>query len=130
MNYILEAFSVGLYCGLLFILLYPFLHNSLVLFFLLGFLKHFLAYFLSIHDYYCKKCLKNENVKAKFEPVLYQSVLEGVYFMILGSIGFSFLHTYKALIIFFFFVGFITHIICEWLGIHNFFCRVNCSVKK
>ena len=151
MNYVLEAIIVGLYCSVLYVILdkvliNKILKNSLVFFFLLGFFKHFLGYFLGIHDYYCKKCLKNENenenenekknVRAKFEPVFYQSVLEGVYFLLVGFIGFFYLDIYKSSykssyynssVVFFFVVGFLTHIISEWIGLHDYFCKINCD---
>jgi len=119
MHYVFESVFVAIYTTTLFIFLHR-IKNKLLLLFILGFLKHFLGYVLYIHEYYCNKCA---NSASTFEPVFIQSIVEGVYFMIIGYIGFSFI---RNRIFFIFGLGLCTHLLSEWIGVHTYFCQNNC----
>jgi hypothetical protein len=78
---ILESLGVGAYSSALFFICLRWLpQRGLLLLFVFGFLKHFLGYLMGLHELYCKnKCHKEHAI---FDPVLGQSILEGLYFMI------------------------------------------------
>jgi len=142
MHYFIESIFVGIYCVILYNFLYLLnitlqIKNNYILLFMLGFLKHISGFILGIHQYYCNfgyQCTKvlqineinKDNYHAKYKPVIYQSILEGLYFLLLGSVGFTYLSSLKSHILYIFVLGIITHIVSEWLYIHNYFCKTNC----
>ena len=119
MNYLLESFFVGIYCCFIYCFTYLGLSyagitvNVYLMLFSVGFLKHFFGYFLNIHDYYCKYgCVGNvnKNARAKRNDFMLtgESILEGIVFIILGSLLALFIKS-KLLLYFILGVGFILY---------------------
>lgn len=134
MNYLLESLFVGIYCCLIYLALFytGLTANVYLMLFIVGFMKHFFGYFLKIHDYYCKYgCRKydcsdnNKNAHAKRNELVLtgESILEGVAFIILGSLLTLFI---KSKVVMYFILGFGIHIISEIIGLHSYFCRERC----
>ena len=109
MHYIFESIFVGIYASLIFVLLSKSKTRFIYLLFITGFLKHLLGYILNIHTYYCnngyacKKILTNNNnnnnnnnsviknvykyiSKNNIFTLLFESILEGIVFSLLGNI--------------------------------------------
>jgi hypothetical protein len=134
MNYYFESLLVGVYCSILYIILFGFeIKNTYIFLFIFGFLKHFFGYYLGIQNYFCKHCdnsnvIENENKKANIKPLLLHSILEGIYFLLIGSIGFIYFESNRYRIILFFIIGVLTHLIAEWIGIHKYFCSNICII--
>jgi len=144
MQVLLEALFVALYTAVLFQILSLFINNKYLLLYTLGFCKHFLSYYLYIHDLYCnsgyacKKILHNHDdddydnkiiYKSQKKFLLIESLFEGVWFLIAGTIVTSITSKSKwfGLI---FALGFVTHVISEMLYIHDYFCSYNCKVFR
>lgn len=133
MSYLIEAIIIGGYVLILFIILSLFIKNYILLFFILGFVKHYLGYYLGIHKYYCNNgdaCKNNYNKKLLNTDVKYllnDSILEGVYFLLLIFIVSKNNKINKYLIFLF---GIITHIISEKSGLHSFFCNNRCVINS
>ena len=142
MQVLLEALFVALYTAGLFQILSLFINNKYLLLYTLGFCKHFLSYYLYIHDLYCntgyacKKILHNHDdyenkiiYKSQKKFLLIESLFEGVWFLIAGTIVTSITSKSKwfGLI---FALGFVTHVISEMLYIHDYFCSYNCKVFR
>lgn len=130
---ILEALLVGLYSTVLYKILFYFIQNKYVLLYVLGFVKHYISYYLYIHDLYCNsgtacnKILHKESVYvAKKDCLIVESILEGFWFLIIGTFATSFINKSKWLGAIFT-VGFITHIFSEILYVHDYFCTYNCK---
>jgi len=139
MQILLEALIVALYTTILFQILSTFINNKYLLLYTLGFCKHFLSYYLYIHDLYCnsgyacKKILHNHSDEAVYKSqnrfLLLESLLEGVWFLIAGTIVTSLINKSKwfgAI----FALGFVTHLISEMIYIHDYFCSQNCKVFR
>ena len=131
---ILEALLIGLYSTILFKILFYFIQNKYVLLYVLGFVKHYISYYLYIHDLYCnsgaacKKILHKENVYvAKKDRLIIESILEGCWFLIVGTFATSLISKSKWLAAIFT-VGFITHILSEVIYVHDYFWSYNCKV--
>jgi hypothetical protein len=138
MYYILEAFLVGIYSSILYVLSSNFTSNFNILLFVTGFIKHFLGYLLNIHTFYCNNgyaCSKiNKNLgSVRFIAVtdritlFLESIIEGIIFLGIGWV-LSFFTSYRLLIIFL--IGFLLHIISELLYIHDTFCNTKCILRK
>jgi hypothetical protein len=133
MKLILESIFVGLYSAILFNILFFVIKNEYILLFTLGFLKHYLSYYVGIqtffcnHGYACKKISHSNNTYTATNNNLFiESLLEGLWFLTIGSIVFSFIGKVKPFIAMFF-IGFFTHLLCEKIKIHKYFCRHNCQ---
>jgi hypothetical protein len=140
MHYILEAFFVGLYSLILCVITSFFIDNFYVLLFVTGIVKHFLGYLLNIHTFYCNNgyaCLKihkysnkkndKKNDKKNTDNnfvLLIECIVEGILFLVLGYFLKLFIK-YKPTI--FFLIGFLLHLIFEWLNIHQLFCKYRCN---
>jgi hypothetical protein len=98
--------------------------------FMVGFMKHFFGYFLKIHDYYCQYGCgddnKNRRTKKNELMLTGESILEGVAFIILGSILSVFL---KSKVCVYFILGAGIHIISEKIGLHTYFCEKRCVLS-
>jgi len=128
----LESMFVGLYSAILFNILFYVIKNEYALLFTLGFLKHYLSYYVGIqtffcnHGYACKKLSHSNNTYIATNSNLFiESLLEGLWFLTIGSIVFSSIGKVKPFIVMFF-IGFFTHLLCEKIKIHKYFCRHNC----
>ena len=129
----LEALFVGLYSAILFNILFFVIKNEYALLFTLGFLKHYLSYYVGIqtffcnHGYACKKLSHSNNTYIATNNNLFiESLLEALWFLTIGSIVFSSIGKVKPFIAMFF-IGFFTHLLCEKIKIHKYFCRHNCQ---
>ena len=129
MYYVFEAVIIGVYSLLIYLLLYFFINNITYLLFLTGVFKHFLGYLLNIQDYYCKYKYKYNKIKKnknKIYQIIFESIIEGILFIIIWNIINNInkiYNIYDPLIIFF--IGFILHIMSEILGVHTYFCQQN-----
>jgi hypothetical protein len=142
MHYLLESFFVGGYTVFLYIPLSYLMKPLNLQFFLLGFLKHFLGHIIGLHDYYCNQGYQCKLVHSREKNVVYQydetriiseSVLEGLYFLVAGSLLFNektMNFKRENVIAFVFFIGFFTHLVFELLGIHEYVCNIKCKKNK
>lgn len=122
---ILEALFVGFYCLLLYTIISPVLSHYR-LWFIIGFIKHFMAFYIGLHDYYCNNgdaCHDKGNKKALDTYIILDSVLEGIFFIIIGS---SFIPLFTNKYVATFFAGFVIHILAELSGLHKYFCKYRC----
>jgi hypothetical protein len=147
MQILLEALFVALYTVILFQIISLFINNKYLLLYALGFCKHFLSYYLYIHDLYCnsgyacKKILHNHNdnnnnnnnnkiiYKSQNKFLLIESLLEGLWFLLAGSILTSLIKKTKWFGVIFV-LGFVTHLLSEIIHIHDYFCSYNCKVFR
>lgn len=129
MHYLVESILVGIYTSIVYLMVKPFIKNTLLLFFTIGFLKHFLAYFIGIHTYYCNNGYacgsENDTIRVSqttFLQLFMESIIEGFLFMFL----------YKVLgddrIIVAFLTGVILHLAFEMIGLHKLFCKERCKL--
>jgi hypothetical protein len=130
MNYIIEALLVGVYSWFLYLLFSPFVKNFYMLLLVVGFSKHFLGSSLKIHDLYCNtgeacvKVLSQDNYyEANTKTLLHDSTIEATFYLFLGSL-LSYQLTKGPL---FFVLGFILHIVAEYLLVHKHFCKSACD---
>jgi hypothetical protein len=142
MHYLLESLFVGGYTVFLYIPLSYLVKPLNLQFFLLGFLKHFLGHIVGLHDYYCNEGYRCKLVNSREKNVIYhyddsrlisESVLEGLYFLVVGSLLFNEKMTNlkkENTIVFVFFIGFFTHLVFELLGIHEYVCGIKCKKNK
>jgi hypothetical protein len=129
MHYILESLFVGAYCVIIYSMIYWFRENIYLFLFLLGFSKHFLGYFLLIQDMYCRygyACqLQNKNYST-YKNVFNESVVEGLYFILLGRLGLFIDFFKKNQLLYIFLLGCTIHLFAEWYQFHDYFCKTNC----
>ena len=138
MHYIFESILVGIYSGVIAIILSFVLHNYYYILFLTGFIKHVGGYYLNIHTYYCNygdACMRMRNGKnnnniliSKNKPtqLIFESIIEGIAYVIGGFIcSFLISNMYVSVFI----IGIAMHILAEFLGIHRFFCKNRCIIK-
>lgn len=133
MNYIrviLEAILVGFYEVILYFIFSIFINNLYLLLLVVGFFKHFFGYYLGFHKWYCNNgvaCINANIIKNNYESIsnnlIKNSFEESIIQLILGI----FLSIFLTDLYLFFTIGFILHIIAEYLGIHKQFCRKNCQ---
>jgi len=134
MNYFIEALLVGINALLIYLVLQDFIHENTILLLLVGFFKYIAGYYLSLHDYYCNNghacvLVHDKKVKyvSKFEPVIMNSIKEGLYFLILSYLYFRYESDYYKRAIFVFLLGAIKHIIFEFIGFNKDFCVNSCK---
>ena len=140
----MEIFFVGFYCSVLAFLLLLGMNISLPFFFILGFAKHYLGYLLGIHNVYCNQgraCVKinstnKQKYKAPNKHLFLESILEGIWFLIIGGLFIMFIgdkkHKKNTLLffVFIFLAGGFTHLLAEFVGIHTYFCENNCLASE
>lgn len=117
MNLIIEALFIGLYTSLFSII--PLGNHIYLYLFIIGFLKHYLGYYIGFHDYYC-----NNNKVNKNNNIIKDSIFEGIVFIFLGNLIFKLFNFNK--IISLFIIGFLFHLIAEFISLHNFFKDHRC----
>ena len=129
------------------------------LFFITGFCKHFFAYFLGIHQYYCRHgwaCISHKPISSNkyldynsafafknqkwkdWIHLIAWSIGEGIIFIMAYYIFFLAIkgekkYKYNSIVglsIFIFFMGFILHILAEWIGLHSYFCHNQCNYSS
>lgn len=139
MNLLIESLFVGIYCVFLyFFMLFIFSTkiSQTYFLFIFGFLKHFLGYFLGIHKYWCNlhsNYTNNEKNKywKKIWILIITSLLEGILFVIIGRIVYSFVYFIFKIkwtnYIYFFFLGIFIHFLAELIGIHDYYSKNICK---
>jgi hypothetical protein len=115
-----EALFVGIYSSSIYLLLTNVIgitiHKRALFYFLLGYFKHFIGFIIGLHYLFCNIIRKIDNYKSQYIwTVFINSIIEGFIYIVLGSL---FTPTIKVA----FFIGFILHIISEYIGIHKDFC--------
>ncbi len=125
---LLESLFVGVYtCVIYLCLSYIISSNFPLLLFVVGFFKHFLGYYLKIQDYYCNSCMKNSKSLVSVRDLIVESILEGGVFIILGLLLKVFIENRWILM---FLLGFLLHVIAEYVGVHKYFCKNRCVVQR
>ena len=130
MHYLLESILVGFYSSIIYMLVKPFVKDTLLLFFIIGFFKHFFAYFISLHEYYCNNgyaCGSDGIIRLSnttFLQLFIESILEGILFMIASKILCS--DTNELLVVFL--TGIFLHLFFEMIGLHKIFCKERCKL--
>lgn len=123
-----ESIFVGVYvCVISFFVSYIVSSNFALLLFVVGFLKHFLGYYLKIQDYYCASCVKGSKSYTTKQILFGESILEGVVFIIMGLLLKVFIENHLVLM---FLLGFLLHIIAEFVGVHKYFCKNRCVIQR
>ena len=125
---LLESLFVGVYtCIITFFISFMVYSNFTLLLFVVGFLKHFLGYYLKIQDYYCATCVKGSKSHTTKQLLLGESILEGGVFIILGLLLKVFIENRWILM---FLLGFLLHMIAEYVGVHKYFCKNRCVIQR
>lgn len=130
-----EAFFVGIYTLVLYLILSFFIKNQIILFFTLGFVKHFLGDFIQLHTFFCNygyACnyyFGKDNILHRISErreivILIESILEGFLFLFIYFFLFSVLSKKWYWI---FYIGFFIHYAFEKIGVHHLFCKYRCS---
>ena len=123
-----ESLFVGVYvCVISFFVSYVVSSNFTLLLFVVGFLKHFLGYYLKIQDYYCASCVKGSKSYTTKQILFGESILEGGIFIIMGLLLKVFIENRVVLM---FLLGFLLHIVAEFVGVHKYFCKNRCVVQR
>ena len=124
---LLESLFIGVYvCVIFFVVSYVF-YSNLTLLFIVGFLKHFIGYYLKIQDYYCNSCINNSKSQVSMRDLFIESILEGGVFVIFGSLLKIFIKNQFLLM---FLLGFLLHIVAEFVGVHKYFCKNRCVLQR
>ena len=123
-----ESLFVGVYtCIISFFVSFLVSSNFTLLLFVVGFLKHFLGYYLKIQDYYCATCVKGSKSHTTKQILFGESILEGGVFIILGLLLKVFIENRTVLM---FLLGFLLHMIAEFVGVHKYFCKNRCVIQR
>ncbi len=123
-----ESLFVGVYtCIISFFVSFVVSSNFTLLLFVVGFLKHFLGYYLKIQDYYCASCVKGSKSYTTKQILFGESILEGGLFIIVGLLLKVFIENRWILI---FLLGFLLHIIAEFVGVHKYYCKNRCVIQR
>ena len=123
-----ESLFVGVYtCIISFFVSFLVSSNFVLLLFVVGFLKHFLGYYLKIQDYYCATCVKGSKSHTTKQILFGESILEGGVFIILGLLLKVFIENRTVLM---FLLGFLLHMIAEFVGVHKYFCKNRCVIQR
>jgi hypothetical protein len=132
MYFIIEALFVGLYTLIIYLFCSSlFINNKYILLFIIGFIKHFMGYYLNLHYYYCNykyKCkILTKKLLTNNINLIIESILEGILFLFLGNLLLLISYFQNNIILLFFIIGLVLHILFELLGFHNIFCRYKCK---
>lgn len=127
----IESAFVGVYCVVVFVFTHLFIRNPYVLLFVFGFAKHLFGAYLGLQNYYCNhgqacNSLDSANYIYRKDTILGESVLEGLWFLVLGSIAFYFAKSFGPRVATIFGIGFLTHIFAEYIGLHHYICENRC----
>ena len=123
MNIIIECVLVGIYCVLIYFILYSYQNNTRTLLLLAGFIKHLFGYLLGFQQYYCKCIYFNQSFFALF----IECIIEAFLFLFVGT---CFSEIIKNKILLFFSIGVFLHLLFEITGMHSFFCMNKCLDKR
>ena len=127
MHYVYESLFVGIYSCVLYIFI-P-INDTMLALFVVGFLKHYLGNLLGIHDYYCNNgCACKARQPSKYVAtqmaLILESVAEGGLFLLLGII---LIQIQKNMIVTYFLIGMLLHLLFEFSGAHQKICAYRCK---
>jgi hypothetical protein len=127
MYYIYESIFVGVYSCILYLLI-PINDTRLALF-VVGFLKHYLGNWLGIHDYYCNNgyaCKSQGPSKYAVTQLalMLESATEGGLFLLFGIV---LMQIQKNMIVTYFLIGMLLHLLFEFSGAHQKICAYRCK---
>ena len=90
MDYFLEAIFVGIYTIIIYgVSSFLYYKNIFILLFLVGFNKHLFGYLFNLHSSYCKygnACSNKTRENTTYSNVVIESLIEGILFVVLGSV--------------------------------------------
>jgi hypothetical protein len=128
----IESILVGIYTCFIYLLFAPFIKNLYVLLLVSGFFKHFLGSSFGLWTWYCNNGHACVNVLSQDQYyisnttfLLRESIYESILFFLSGSILTNFI---KIEIYLFFLIGFMAHLISDYIGIHKHFCKQTCDI--
>ena len=132
MNIVFEALIVGVYSIINYLIISNILSfNNYTLLFIIGFIKHLLGYYSGLYKYYCINGKACKEVSKKYNSayitnyeLIIESLFEGLLFLFFGSI---LIYLKLNIIVIYFLLGFILHLLFEKLGIHTHFCKKRCK---
>lgn len=128
---IIEAFIIGCFFLILYLFFSLILDNFIIAFFLAGFFKHYLGYLLGIQTFYCNNYHNNYHNDDYYisQPhnIYLESIMEGLIFAYLALLFTKIISNNYILA---FIIGFIVHIIADYIGLHALFFKYNCIIKK
>ena len=113
---LVESILVGVYSFLIYFC-FQSIRPFVLMLFLTGVIKHYMGYWLGLQTLFCQERRGLKHVKP---PPLYELVLEGIYFVVLGILLSQVLQS-KGLILFL--IGFILHTSAEITGVHTIFLK-------
>lgn len=127
MHYIYESLFVGAYSCILYLLV-P-INDAKIALFVVGFLKHYLGNWLGIQDYYCNngqscKSQRPSKYTVTHSDLILESVAEGGLFLLMGML---LLTIQKNMIVVYFLIGMLLHLIFEFSGAHQKICAYRCK---
>lgn len=133
MNYIIESILVGVYSSTIYLLFSRFIENFSVLLLVCGFFKHFLGSSFEIWTWYCNNgeaCVnvlsQDQTYEANTQYLMQDSFYESFLYFITGTMLTIIIPSNNMLLLFFI-IGFILHIIAEHTGVHKIFCKKTCD---
>ena len=135
---LLEAVFVGIYTLIIYLILSQIISVQKYpeyFFFILGFTKHFLGDFVQLHTYFCNygyACgyyFNQSNILYRISQrkefvILFESIMEGLFFLFIYSLCFT---LFKINWITIFCIGLFLHLLFEYIGIHELFCKYRCT---
>lgn len=132
---IIEAFIIGCFFLILYLFFSLILDNFIIAFFLAGFFKHYLGYLLGIQTFYCNYYHNNYHNNyhnddyyiSQPHNIYLESIMEGLIFAYLALLFTKIISNNYILA---FIIGFIVHIIADYIGLHALFFKYNCIIKK
>ena len=118
MNLWIESIMVGLF-SLSIYFCFQSIRPWNVLLMVVGMVKHYMGYWVGLQQLYCE----HHTTLSRLEPPpLYEVILEGVAFVLIGNI-LSWIHSREIIV---FLIGVILHLLSEVLGLHALFLK-RCS---
>jgi hypothetical protein len=131
MHFILEAFFVGIFSAIIYILCSPFISNFFILLLVVGAIKHLAGNVLGIQSYYCSHgyaCKKVNNeyklYKVNNRYLFAEAFAEAGVYVIIGTILRTMIKT--NMVSLYVLIGIVAHIFSEVTPIHTMFCKYNC----
>jgi hypothetical protein len=136
MHYLFESVLVGVYSCVIFWLVSGLSTSFAVSLFVCGFLKHMCGYYIGVHSYYCDSgyaCKRVGNrgpnpgveyqCRGGITRLTFESILEGFCFVFFGLLFSGVIRSKFCNV---FSIGVVLHLVCEWTGMHRYFCRKMC----
>ncbi len=129
----MESILVGIYSCFIYLLFSPFIKNFYILLLVCGFFKHFLGSSFGLWTWYCNNgetCLKvlsqDQYYMSNTTHLIRESIYESILFFLFGIILTKLIKIEN--IYLFSIIGFIAHLISDYIGIHKYFCKHSCDI--